>query len=310
MIVVFGSINLDLFVRVERLPAPGETVLGPRLETAPGGKGANQALAAKRAGAAAVRLVGRVGRDPFAAPALELLRAGAVDLDRVEPGDEPTGCAFIAIDDQGQNQIVVASGANRSVDQAQVPDDWLGPRTLLVVQMEVPHAATWAVVRRARAAGARIVLNAAPAGAAPVEALAALDLLIVNEVEVLAVADGLGVAAADAIAAGRALAPQLDIPVVVTLGQAGAVACVGAGGWRLGTLPVRPVDTVGAGDAFVGALVAALDRGLGFEPALRRAAVAGSLACTVAGAQPSLPTADAIEARLAELPPPRPVVAE
>jgi ribokinase len=306
MIVVFGSINLDLFVRVERLPAPGETVLGPRLEMAPGGKGANQALAAKRAGAAEVRLIGRVGRDAFAAPALELLRAGGVDLGRVEPGDEPTGCACIAIDRQGRNQIVVASGANRRVAEAQVPDDWLGPGTVLVLQLEIPLGENWALIRRARAAGARIVLNAAPAAPAPAEALAALDVLIVNEVEALALAQGLGVEAAEAPDAGRALARRTGVAVVVTLGDAGAAALARDGGWRIEALAVRPVDTVGAGDAFVGAFVAALDRGLGFEPALRRAGVAGSLACTVAGAQPSLPATEAIEARLAELPPTRP----
>jgi ribokinase len=230
MIVVFGSINLDLFVRVERLPAPGETVLGPRLEMAPGGKGANQALAAKRAGAAEVRLIGRVGRDAFAAPALELLRAGGVDLGRVEPGDEPTGCACIAIDRQGRNQIVVASGANRRVAEAQVPDDWLGPGTVLVLQLEIPLGENWALIRRARAAGARIVLNAAPAAPAPAEALAALDVLIVNEVEALALAQGLGVEAAEAPDAGRALARRTGVAVVVTLGDAGAAALARAGG--------------------------------------------------------------------------------
>ncbi len=301
MIVVFGSINLDLFARVERLPAPGETVLAPRLETAPGGKGANQALAAKRAGAAQVRLVGRVGRDPFADPALASLRAGGVGLDRVEPCDAPTGCALIAIDGQGRNQIVVASGANLAAAQARVPDDWLGPETTLLLQMEVPPAENRALIARARAAGARILLNLAPAAPVPADTLGALDVLVVNEVEALAAAEGIGLPTAEPRAAARTLAHQAGVTVIVTLGEHGATAYAGATELTVDPLPVRPVDSVGAGDAFMGALAAALDRGLGLEPALRQAGVAGALACTTAGAQPSLPTADAIAARLDEV---------
>ncbi len=301
MIVVFGSINLDLFARVERLPAPGETVLAPRLETAPGGKGANQALAAKRAGAAQVRLVGRVGRDPFADPALAMLRAGGVGLDRVEPSDQPTGCALIAIDGQGRNQIVVASGANLAAAQARAPDDWLGPETTLLLQMEVPPAENWALVARARAAGARILLNLAPAAPVPADTLGALDVLVVNEFEAMAAAEGIGLPAAEPRAAARTLAHQAGVTVIVTLGEHGAAAFTGANELTVDSLPVHAVDSVGAGDAFMGALAAALDRGLGLEPALRQAAVAGALACTTAGAQPSLPTADAIAARLDEV---------
>ncbi len=305
MIVVFGSINLDLTTRVERLPAPGETALGPRLETAPGGKGANQALAAKRAGGDDVRLVGLVGRDPFAGSALAQLEAGGVDLSRVEACDEPTGCACIAIDRRGSNQIVVASGANRVAAQDRVPDRWLGPDTTLVQQMEVPPAENWTLLRRARLAGARLLLNVAPAAPVPLEIMAGLDILVVNEVEASAVAEGIGRHAATPQAAGRALADAAGATVIVTLGAQGAVAFAPGVALAIDAPKVRPVDTVGAGDAFIGALAASFDRGLGLEPALRRASVAGALACTVAGAQPSLPTADAIAARLAELAPAR-----
>ena len=307
MIVVFGSINIDLITRVERLPAPGETALGPRLRIAPGGKGANQALAAKRAGATEVRLVGRVGRGLFAGPALALLEAGGVELDRVEACDEPTGSACIAVDRNGENQIVMASGANLAADQDRVPDGWLGPETTLLLQMEVPAEQTWALLRRARAAGARVVLNAAPVAAAPRQVLAQVDVLVVNGIEALAVAEGIGLPAAAPGAAGRALAEAIAVPVIVTLGGHGAVAFTHAGGLRIGALPVQPVDCVGAGDAFIGALAVALDRGQGLEPALHRASVAGGLACTVAGAQPSLPTAAAITDRLPDLAPAREV---
>ncbi len=307
MIVVFGSINIDLFTRVERLPAPGETALGRRLKIAPGGKGANQALAAKRAGGAEVRLVGRVGRDLFAGPALALLEAGGVELDRVEACDEPTGSACIAVDRNGENQIVMASGANLAADQDRVPDGWLGPETTLLLQMEVPPEQNWALVRRARAAGARIVLNAAPVAAAPRQALAQVDFLVVNEIEALAVAEGIGLPAAAPSAAGRALAEAIAVPVIVTLGGHGAVAFAGVSRLGIDALPVQPVDCVGAGDAFIGALAVALDQGQGLEPALHRASVAGGLACTVAGAQPSLPTAAAITDRLPDLAPAREV---
>lgn len=301
MIVVFGSINLDLFTRVERLPGPGETVLGPRLDTAPGGKGANQALAGRRAGAPDVRLVARVGQDHFADPALSLLRRDGVDLGLVETCDEPTGCACIAIDAEGRNQIVAASGANRLARQDRLPDDWLGPATTLVLQMEVPAQQNWMLVRRAKAAGARVLLNVAPAAPVPEAVCSGIDILIVNEGEALAVIEALGMPVTDPQSAGAALAERSGTTVVVTLGADGSVAYTGDDVLRVPALKIDPVDTVAAGDAFVGALAAALDAGLTLRAALRRAAVAGSLACTRPGAQPSLPRESEIAARLPDL---------
>ncbi len=191
MIVVFGSLNVDLTVPVTNLPEPGETVLGPGYQMVPGGKGANQALGAARAGAK-VAMVGKVGRDSFADVALTELRAGGVDITRVERDDHPTGCAFICVDSSGQNQIVLATGANATALERQVPDEWLTPETVVMMQMEVWPAQNWALVARASARGARILLNAAPAGPIPGIALAALDWLIVNETEAVAVAAGLG----------------------------------------------------------------------------------------------------------------------
>ena len=185
MIVVFGSLNVDLTVPVTHLPEPGETVLGPGYDMVPGGKGANQALAAARAGAK-VAMVGRVGRDGFADVALSELRAGGVDISRVERDEHPTGCALIAVDTKGQNQIVLATGAIAAALERQVPDEWLTPESLVIMQMEVWPAQNWALVARAASRGARVLLNAAPAGPIPGIALAALNWLIVNETEAVA----------------------------------------------------------------------------------------------------------------------------
>ncbi len=302
MIVVFGSINIDLVVQVPNLPRPGETVLGPGYRMVAGGKGANQAVAAARAGAD-VRLFGRVGQDDFGDSVLNELAATGVDLKGVKRDRRPTGCAFISVDSAGQNQIVVAAGANASLRERQIADSLLAPGTLVVLQMEVPLAENWALVTRACARGARVLLNAAPAAPIPGLALAALDWLVVNETEVVALAARLGTDGRDPELAGRTLAHALGITTVVTLGAAGAVAFRRDAAWRIASLPLRPVDTTAAGDAFVGTFAAAIDAGLELTDALRRASVAGGLACLKEGAQPSLPDTAAVDARLGELAP-------
>lgn len=306
MILVFGSVNVDMVVPVTSLPRPGETVLGPGYSLYPGGKGANQALAAARAGAT-VRMVGRVGQDAFADLALSELTAAGVDLRGVARDPQPTGCALVCVDRGGQNLIVVAAGANGRTVQSQVADELLGPETLLLLQMEVPAAENWALVERARARGARILCNAAPAGPIPRRTLANFDWLVVNATEAEAVAARLGLPAAGPREAGRAIAERTGTTAVVTLGAAGAVAYSRAVAWRAGALKIKPTDTTAAGDAFVGAFAAAVDAGLDLPAALHRASVAGGLACLTAGAQPSLPYRAAIDRYLRELPPPEPL---
>ncbi len=304
MIVVFGSINVDMTIPVTQLPAPGETVLGPGYRLVPGGKGANQALAAARAGAQ-VMMAGKVGRDSMADVALAELRRGGVDLQFVKPDDQPTGCAMICVDRTGRNMIVVASGANLSAVEAQVPDDLLRPGNTVILQMEVWPSQNWAMVARAAARGARVLLNAAPAGPIPGIALAALDWLVVNEHEAVTVAAALGLGALPPRQAARVIARAADITVIVTLGGEGAVAYDREGAWAVGVLPIVPVDTTAAGDAFVGAFAAAIDAGADLPAALREASIAGGLACLQSGAQSSLPDRVAIHARLHDLPPPQ-----
>lgn len=306
-VLVFGSINLDLSVRVPVLPGPGETALGAApMETAAGGKGANQALAARRAGAKQVRLVACVGKDAFAPPAMALLEAGGVDVSRVARTDTATGVALIAVSGGGENQIAVAAGANAVLRAEAVPEDWLAPGTVLSLTLEAPVDEVLALARRAARQGCRILLNAAPALPVPAELLDLLSVLIVNRHEAPVMAAEVGVEPGSAVESARALARGRKAAVVVTLGDEGALAFRGAKAWHVPALRLdRVVDSTGAGDAFAGALAAALDAGMDFAPALARASVAGALACTKAGAQPALPGAGEIEEGLKRLAPVR-----
>lgn len=241
----------------------------------PGGKGANQALAARRAGAN-VTLVAAVGDDPEARQALRLLRDDGVDLSRLQVTPAPTGLALISVDSAGDNQIVVVPGANAALSSA--PIDVAGADAVLT-QLEIPMEA---VTAAARTATGLFCLNAAPAGPVDAEVLDRADVIVVNESERDALAETLG---------------RVAGLVVVTLGAAGARA------YRSRRLvaeaqppPVDPLDTVGAGDAFCGSLVTALAAGAGVEQALIWGVTAGALATTRRGAQPSLPTRDEIEA--------------
>lgn len=308
MIVVFGSINIDLVARVARIAAPGETVLAPSYAAFPGGKGANQALAARRAGAQ-VRLVGAVGRDSFADAALALLRADSVDLSAVAQVDAPTGTAFIAVDAQGQNAITVASGANAHAKASQIGRMRTGD--ILLLQREVPDAQGEVAARMAKAANARVILNLAPYGRVSQDYLGLVDVLVMNEHEAAALAIDLGMAGATPAALAQKLEHDLALSTIVTLGAAGALGQTGGQRMDFAAAKVDVVDSTGAGDAFVGALAAALAAGSDFHAwpngdfrddfsedfhdAVVFAIAAGSLACTKAGAQPSLPWAGAIQ---------------
>jgi ribokinase len=297
VIVVFGSVNLDFVTRVERVPGAGETVVGSSLATYPGGKGANQALAGARAGAD-VRLFAAVGRDRFADAALALLTEQGVDLAGVARVDAATGCATILVDAAGENRIVVVPGANALANPASVPDAALSSGTLVVLQQEVPSEANDSLLERARRLGARTLLNAAPARALARGQLRLLDFLVVNEHEAAALAASFGWPAEPEGFARAAVVAHDALTVVVTLGERGAFASDRNGALRAAAPPVAVVDTTGAGDAFIGAFAASLDRGDELVLALRVAVAAGSLACTIAGAQTALPHRRTIDASL------------
>ena len=263
-IVVVGSVNLDLVARCERLPRPGETVTGASFTRVPGGKGANQALAAARLGAD-VTLVAAVGKDDFADEALASLVAAGVDLD-LHRVDAPTGVALIVVDDDGENEIVVAPGANSELRGFELPE-----ADAVICQLEIPDDA---VIAAWEQANGMFCLNAAPARPIRVDA----DLTVVNryELETLGERDGL---------------------VAVTLGAEGAVLLEdGEEVARAEPPPVVAVDGTGAGDAFTACLVVSLVEGRDPEDALRRACAAGALAASRLGAQTSLPTAGEVDA--------------
>jgi ribokinase len=306
MLVVFGSINADLIFEVAALPRPGETVLAPGYRFAPGGKGANQAAAAARLGAA-VRFVGRIGTDGFGARLAAILAECGVDTASLAASEGPTGVAVIGVEAGGENLILVGSGANLAVTAADLAGVPLGPGTTLLCQNELRPEVTAAALLAGRRAGARTILNLAPAGPVPAEVLDALDVLIVNEHEAGAAAGAAGGPGArpDTAALARALARRHGLACVVTLGAAGVLAAEGRRLFQVPALPVEPVDTTGAGDCFTGALAAALAAGQGLEPALRRAAVAAALSCLALGAQSAQPDAAAVAARLGELGPTR-----
>jgi ribokinase len=294
MILVAGSANLDFVVRAGHIPQPGETVLGHEFKTFPGGKGANQAVACARAGGAVTHMLAGLGQDAFAQPLVESLLGAGVVLHDVRSPDEPTGCAFICVSDEGENAITVAPGANSLLG----PDHWhskvghLSGFTHLLMQLEIPLDTVLAYARAGQNAGMVVVLNAAPARPLPADLLALTDVLIVNEGELAEVAGHQGNIAQ--------CLKRIGVPtVVVTLGHRGC--CMRHGGhlvYQTG-FSITPVDTTGAGDTFCGALVAALAHGSDAAAALEQACAAAALACLQLGAQSSIPTCNAVNAFLA-----------
>jgi len=271
---VCGSLNMDVFGYVERLPHPGETLRGRSLLYAPGGKGANQAVAAARAGAD-VSFAGARGRDGFGETLVESLRRDGIDVTALEPVNGPTGVALILVEESGENQIVVISGANDRV-RGPAPGDNV---SIWVTQAEIPVEAVVATLETARASGATALVNPAPAGRLPADLVARFDIVVVNESEL------------------EALGGQRAPVTVLTLGAAGARLL--PDGPVLPALPAQAVDTTGAGDALVGVMAAGLAEGMPVERALRFGMAAASLAVESTGCQPAMPPRDRIDARVA-----------
>ena len=299
MITIFGSINMDLIATTDRLPKPGETVAGNGFSTAAGGKGANQALAARRAGAT-VRMSGAVGNDGFAEPALALLEAAGTDLSAVKRVSEPTGTALILVGGDGENMIAVVPGANgtNTAEDASAAVAALNSGDTLMLQFEIPVAAVETALISAKAKGVRTVLNLAPLipEAARLGRLA--DIVIANETEFERLASQDNMSASEREAALVRLHAETGQTLIVTLGGDGVIAIRDGELSRAKGLVIEPVDTVGAGDTFCGYFAASLDQGMDFHASLRRAAVAGSLACLKQGAQPSIPVTSEVAERL------------
>jgi ribokinase len=291
-VIVVGSVNMDLVVTVDHLPGPGETVTGGRFERHHGGKGANQAVAAVRLGGS-VAFIGAIGADGFGVEVRDALVAEGVDLGGVVVLEEAaTGVAMILVDRAGENSIAVASGANHGLtpDQVRAALERLAPGTddVLLVGHEIRTEAARAALRLGRAAGASTILNPAPADGLDAATVVLADILTPNEGE-LVVLDEIA-----PMSPGTGVAPVL----LVSMGARGARLVTSEGTAEIAALPVRAVDTVGAGDTLNGALAAAIAAGMPLVDAARWAVAAASLAVTRAGARAGMPTVAELTAAL------------
>lgn len=302
MIVVFGSLNIDMVMPVERFPNPGETVLcSADYLSRPGGKGANQAVAAARAGAK-VAVVGKVGDDAFGRRCINNLKNHSIWSSGIGISERPTGCATIAVEPKGGNFVIAAPGANLDAASDQAPDEVFSKKNIVLTQMEVKPEETFSVLKRARRGGAITIFNAAPAGNVPRDVLNDVDYLIVNEIEAQQLGRALGVSETDP----QKLALQLSalgksMTAIITLEAQGCIAARESGIYVGPALKVEAIDTTGAGDAFCGIFAACLLKGHNWLLSLHRASVGASLSCLGLGAQGSMPTMDDIEAQLANV---------
>jgi ribokinase len=293
-VAVVGSLNMDLVIKASHLPAVGETVLGSAFATFPGGKGANQAVAAARLGAA-VAIVGRVGDDAFGRQLRDGLAREGIDVSAVRTDtSEPTGVALITVDGTGRNTIVVASGANMAVtpEDVDAARDVIARSTVLLLQLEVPVPAVRRAAQIAHAAGGQVILDPAPAPSAPLpdDLYRLLAVINPNEVEARALT-GIAIATeADARQAAEALLVRGCQAAVLKLGERGAYVAAGPHREAVPAVRVEPVDTTAAGDAFAAGMGVALAEGKPVQTAVHFATVVGALKVTRLGAQPSMPT--------------------
>jgi len=293
-ILVVGSLNADLVVRAPRFPQPGETISGEDLQVIPGGKGANQAVAAARQ-ETNVSMLGRVGEDSFGAFLLENLKSNRVDSQLIQRDDASTGTAIIVVDANGQNSIVLSAGANGKVTDADVNSASFSDFSLLLLQLEIPTPTVLSAARRAHESGLRVILNPAPAHKLSNELISLADYLIPNETE-LSLLTGLPVNDMNSTEwAARALLEIGAKNVIVTMGSNGALIVTNSQVTHIETYTVNVVDTTAAGDAFIGGFAAAFLQDKSLEEVVRYGCACGALATTKFGAQPSLPRKEEVQ---------------
>jgi ribokinase len=294
-ILVVGSINADLVVRAPRFPEPGETISGDDLQIIPGGKGANQAVAAARQGAS-VSMIGRVGNDSFGPALINNLKQNRVDTSHVQIDlESATGTATIIVDANGQNSIVLSAGGNGKVSAADVNNTSFSDHRLLLLQLEIPTETVLAATQRARENGLRILLNPAPARPLPPELISVPDFIVPNESELSLLTNPPVNDLPSAEKAAKALLERGAQNVIVTLGANGALIVTSTQVTHVDAYKVEVVDTTAAGDAFIGGFASALLRDESLEEAVRYGCACGALATTKFGAQPSLPTREEVE---------------
>lgn len=300
MIIVFGSLTVDLLFPMAQMPRPGETHLCRTYHIMPGGKGANQAVAAANAGSSVV-MHGALGDDEFGRFIRTSLINAGVDCSGVWIVEEPTGCASICVDRSGENMSMVAQGANCEVKASDIDDSVLTSETTVVVQMETNVKETWKLVERAKEKKCRTIVNLAPAVVIPSEIIPFIDILILNEAAARLLARHFFFPYLPLEEMAPHVAKNLNLTVVLTQGDQGAVAATPERTWKIPAMDITAVDTTAAGDALVGVLAASLDQGYPLESALRRAITASGLACLKKGAQSSFPTLSEIDNALNQL---------
>jgi ribokinase len=304
-VLVIGSLNADLVVCAPYFPKPGETISGDDLQVIPGGKGANQAVAATRQGAS-VAMLGRVGSDSFGPFLLDSLKSNLVDVTHVQTDAAATGTATIIVDGNGQNSIVLSAGANGKVSPADVDSaSALRPR-LILLQLEIPIPTVLYAAQRARQNGSRVILNPAPAKSIPDELISLADFIIPNETELSLLTEIEVKDIPSAEKAAKVLLTRGAKNVIVTLGGKGALLVSGTQVTQVDTYKVEVVDTTAAGDAFIGGFASALlgsdsslsdmqQQAVALQKAVRYGCACGALATTKFGAQPSLPNREETE---------------
>jgi len=300
-IVVIGSSNSDLVIQAPRLPKPGETVTGALYADFRGGKGgANQAVAAARAGAR-VTFLGRVGEDDRGSEMLSALQAEGIDTSHVEvAAGEASGLAVIVVDAAGENQIIVAEGANRGLSNLHIDEvaEMLGSSDIAVAQLEIPLETVCHLGEVCESCGTTLILNPSPAGPIPQSLLRCVDVLVPNLVELETITGSVVETVEDIEEAARSLLRQGVGSVVVTQGRDGSLAATPDECWWVKSLPVDGRDRVGAGDCFVGALAVGLGEGKPLKEAVNFATVAAGISVTTLGAADSMPYRDEIESMM------------
>ena len=302
MIIVFGSNVLDLFFHTPDLPPRDQNRFLESHDEAPGGKGANQAVAAAKAGAK-VYFSGALGRGGHGRQMFDNLNECGVDASGIRFIDGPSGLATIFVDEtDGTHRIVVSHGANLKAKQEWIPEHLLTKDVIVLVQGELPIEETEQLIARAKKAGATTIMNFAPATPKlSDDILNDLDYIVLNEHEANAVAKQKNMNSDDKIAFAQELQKRFNLKTIVTLGPDGSICASGEALIKVPALKIKAIDTVGAGDAFVGYLAASMDKGLPLDQAMRYAAVAGSLACTRVGAQVAVPSADEVDQYLGQI---------